>query len=108
MPDDDPKEIPTVPPIPTPEGPATTGTYRKAYQDIGPVFRFAGVLLLTFDFALVGLDLKTGNPLGWPDVALHVVLALAAMLLIRPPGFDEFVKTIADRLPFLNYRKPPE
>lgn len=101
---------PTIPPpapISTPTGPATTAEWRAVNENIGPVFKFAGLLLLIGDLVLVGLDLKNGKALGWPDVALHLGLALAALLLIRPPGFDNLVKTLADRLPFVNYQKPP-
>lgn len=94
------------PPIPTPVGPATTAEWRKQNENIGPIFKFAGIVILLGDLALVALDLKGGKALGWPDVALHLGLAVAALLLIRPPGFDNFVKTVADRIPFVGYKKP--
>jgi len=93
-------------PIATPVGPATTADWRKEYENIGPVFRYAGLLLLFADLALLALDIKASKPVGWPDVALHLGMALAALLLIRPPGLDNLIKTIADKVPFIGYRKP--
>lgn len=101
---------PTIPPpapISTPTGPATTAEWRAENENIGPVYRFGGYLLLLCDLAVVGLLAYKGTPVAWPIAIVLLLFGFSALLMIRPPGLDNFVKTVADRLPFVPYQKPP-
>jgi peptidoglycan/LPS O-acetylase OafA/YrhL len=99
------------PPIPTPVGPATTAEWRAQNENIGPIYRYAGLAMTLGALLIAGFIVKAllvdKTAISTAAVVLVAVLLVAGLLLVRPPGFDDFVKTVADRLPFIPYSKPP-
>lgn len=74
-------------------------------DDIGPFYKILAVLLTVAAVILLILHEISGRVNTWIDVALLGVIASFVLALIRPNWFDGFVKTIADKLPFLKFTK---
>lgn len=76
-----------------------------ANKDIGPIYTFLGAFALLSAIGLYGYQIHLGHNISKLDVAVLVVLICVCMALLRPEWFDNFVKTVADKLPFLSYKK---
>lgn len=74
-------------------------------KDIGPFYKaFAGLLA---GGALILFLLKTnqGRDLSWIDLWMFLIVVMFVLALWRPDKFDSTIKAIADKLPFLQYKK---
>lgn len=74
-------------------------------DDIGPFYKMLAVFLTVAAVILLVINAMSHHTNSWIDVALLGVVAVFVLALIRPKKFDGLVKTIADSLPFLKYRK---
>lgn len=77
----------------------------KPEDDIGPLYKFLAVL---FSLAAVGLLIihaNAGKDSTWVDVGMMGVVGSMVLALIRPKWFDNFIKSIADKIPFLSFTK---
>lgn len=105
MPDD---VAPTVEPIHTIEGPATTAGWRQQHEDIGPFYKFLAFLAFLVFAGIATGQVIRGHPITAADIALYVLIFFLIMLLVRPDKFDNAIKTIADWMPFVKYKKPTD
>lgn len=77
-------------------------------QDIGSFYKFLGALMLVAVLGLLGYGISVAHEFGKVDGLLIGGMIVGAMALLRPDWLDSLVKTIADKLPFLSYKKPPD
>jgi hypothetical protein len=75
-------------------------------NDIGPIYKVLGFGALFLALGIVVIQVLRGERIGLHDVFFVLVATLLCLALIRPDGFDNFIKTIADKLPMFSYRKP--
>ena len=75
-------------------------------EKIGPFYQFLGALLALGAVVIAVLHAKADHGLTGYDIALIAILVSAALALLRPKWFDNFAKEMADKIPFLAYRKP--
>lgn len=77
-------------------------------SDIGTFYKILGALLVLGVLALVGYGINVNHQFGKIDGALIGGMLIGAMALLRPQWLDSLIKTLADKIPFLSYRKPPD
>lgn len=77
-------------------------------DDIGTFYKILGALLVLCVVALVAYGIKVDHQFGKIDGVLIGGMLVGAMALLRPQWLDSLIKTLADKLPFLSYRKPPD
>lgn len=77
-------------------------------DDIGPFYKALGGIALLGALVMGVFQVRAGRPIAWPDVVLYGIVAIVVLALIRPRKFDSVIKTMADKLPFTKYQKPPE
>lgn len=77
-------------------------------EDIGIVYQILGAFCLIGGIVLGALLVIYGRAIDAYAIGLVGVLIIAALALLRPTWLDNFLKNLADRLPFFSYRKPPE
>lgn len=76
--------------------------------DIGVFYKALGAVLLIAVIGLLGYGISVQHEFGKVDGLLIGGMIVGAMALIRPDWLDSLVKTAADKLPFLSYKKPPD
>lgn len=74
-------------------------------SDIGPAYQFIAAVLLAVGLGLIVLHAIQKRDLTWIDFGVFVVIALLFLALVRPAGFDNVIKSVADKIPFINYKK---
>lgn len=74
-------------------------------DDIGPFYKLLAGILTVAACALLVLHGLHDKGLSWIDVGMIAVVGLFVLALIRPTKFDSVMKSIADKLPFLQYKK---
>lgn len=71
------------------------------YQILGIIFALAGVIV-------VMLHLYLEREWSKYDFYGFCLLLAACFALLRPRFFDDFVKWAAEKIPFINYVRPPK
>lgn len=75
------------------------------HDDIGPVYKGFGALLLIVAMGIFAIHASQGHPIGLHDVLFLAIAVLFCLALWRPDKFDNVMKTIGNKLP-IPYRKP--
>lgn len=74
-------------------------------KDIGPFYKLIGALLALGALGLFLIHAHIGKDNTWVDLTMAAIILLFVLSLWRPDKFDELIKSIADKLPFLSYKK---
>jgi hypothetical protein len=74
-------------------------------DNIGPAYNFIGVVLMAGGMWLMYVHSMRKEKFEWEEVGFFAVVILLYTLVARPSKFDAIIKTIADKLPFLSYKK---
>lgn len=74
-------------------------------QDIGPVYKGFGGLLLIAAVAVLGIHALQGHPIGLHDVLILAVCAVFCLALWRPKAFEKIMESIGHVLP-IQFKKP--
>ena len=74
-------------------------------KDIGPFYKFLAILFGLGGFSVLLLHSGQEGGFSWIDFSIFLVIVMFVILLIRPDKFDNLIKSIADKIPFLKYKK---
>lgn len=77
-------------------------------DNIGWYWKLVGVWLVLLSGGLAAYKLYVEHSFSTADVILAGIFVIASLIIIRPSWMDKNFKEILDRLPFVNYRKPPD
>jgi hypothetical protein len=75
-------------------------------DNISIVYQILGAFCLLGGIILGALLVVYGRAIDLYAIGLVAILIIAALALLRPTWLDNFLKNIADRLPFFRYSKP--
>lgn len=74
-------------------------------KNIGPIYQWLAGLALVGGVVVGLLHAHHDHPLSVYDVIWLGLIILLCLALWRPEAFDQLMKTIADRVPFIKYEK---
>jgi len=74
-------------------------------NDIGPLYKIFGGILAFGALVLFYIKTGQGRDLSMVDLFMFLIIVLFVLALWRPDKFDAAMKALADRLPFLSYKK---
>jgi hypothetical protein len=79
-----------------------SGSFENGGGSFGRDVRLVtGAILILGNTVLIYLDIRTGKSVSWQDVALHIGLQLAALLLMDPKRTLALVGRVTDKLPVI-------
>jgi hypothetical protein len=74
-------------------------------DDIGPFYKVLALFLTLVAGGLLMLNAWRDRASTWTDVGMVGVIGCFVFALVRPKWFDSFAKTIADKIPFVAFKK---
>lgn len=69
------------------------------------MYQVLAVALLSFGMFLLYVHAHAEGGFSWIDFGIFATIALLFLALIRPSKFDLLIKTIADKMPFMSFKK---
>ncbi len=76
-------------------------------SDPTPVYKAIGVFLLLCSVGLTGYAFVVGRSIDRWTAAVIALPTLAALIVMRPQWVKWVIETVADKLPFVAFKKTP-